>query len=392
MPADPRRHVLRLVLSGALACLIAQGLGRFLLTPLLPAMQAAGGLDDGAAGLLAAANFAGYLAGALLVLLAPLSQGAAVQGGLALVIAGSLAMAGPVPLWMPGRALAGLGGALLFLAGSAKAAAGLERAGRGPLAGIVFAGVGVGIALGGLLALAVLPAWRWGWLLGGLAAAGCWPLLAERGPARAASGAAAGRLAWDRPLLALSVAYACAGLAFAAGSTFFVRAVAAGDPTRAILAWTVAGAAATPSTLAWVRLGRRAGTRPALAVATVLLALGTGLAGLGQSPLLALLAGLLLGGTFIGVTALAMTLARELAPEAPARAGGLVTTAFGLGQVAGPVLTGRLLAAFGPAPALMVPAAVALLGLLALAAGSPSPARGSTPAAGGSTPAPRIPS
>src|SRR4051794_1831904 len=261
MPADPRRHVLRLVLSGALACLIAQGLGRFLLTPLLPAMQAAGGLDDGAAGLLAAANLAGYLAGALLVLLAPLSQGAAVQGGLALVIAGSLAMAGPVPLWMPGWALAGLGGALLFLAGSAKAAAGLERAGRGPLAGIVFAGVGVGIALGGLLALAVLPAWRWGWLLGGLAAAGCWLLLAERGPARAASGAAAGRLAWDRPLLALSVAYACAGLAFAAGSTFFVRAVADGDPTRAILAWTVAGAAATPSTLAWVRLGRRAGTR-----------------------------------------------------------------------------------------------------------------------------------
>ena len=384
MPAD-RRHVLRLVLSGALACLIAQGLGRFLLTPLLPAMQAAGGFDDRAAGLLAAANFAGYLAGALLVLLAPLGQALAVQGGLALVIAGSLAMVGPVSLWLPGRALAGLGGALLFLAGSAKAAAGLERAGRGPLAGIVFAGVGVGIALGGLLSLAVLPAWRWAWLLGSIAAAACWPLLAERGPARAASGTTAGRLAWDRPLLALSLSYGCAGLAFGAGSTFFVRAFAAGDPTRAILAWALAGAAATPSTLAWVRLGRRTGTRAALAVATVILSLGTGLAGVGQSPALALAAGTLLGGTFIGVTALAMTLARELAPQAPARAGGLVTTAFGLGQVAGPVIAGRLLAALGPGPALMVPAAVALVGTLALAVGSPSPARGSTPA-------PRVPS
>src|SRR4051794_38979926 len=191
MPADPRRHVLRLVLSGALACLIAQGLGRFLLTPLLPAMQAAGGPDDRAAGLLAAANFASYLAGALLVLLTPLSQGVPVQGGLALVIAGSLAMAGPVPLWIPGRALpglgrapragpvpsgwpgrgpAGLGRARPFLPGSAKAPAGLERGGRGPLAGLVFAGVGVGIAPGGLLSLAVLPAWRWPWLLGELAA------------------------------------------------------------------------------------------------------------------------------------------------------------------------------------------------------------------------------
>jgi MFS family permease len=127
------------------------------------------------------------------------------------------------------------------------------------------------------------------------------------------------------------------------------------------------------------------GTRPALAAATVILALGTGLAGLGQSPILALLAGTLLGGTFIGVTALAMTLARELVPQAPARAGGLVTTAFGLGQVAGPIIAGRLLTALGPGPALLVPAAVALLGTLALAAGGPSPAPGSTPA-------PRVPS
>ena len=162
----------------------------------------------------------------------PESRRAAVQGGLALVIAGSLAMAGPVPLWMPGRMLAGSRGALLFLAGSAKAAAGLEWAGRGPLAGIGFAGSGW-IALGACCPSPSFRLWRWGWLLGGLAAAACWPLLAERGPARPRAGAAAGRLAWDRPLLALSVAYACAGLAFAAGSTFFVRAVTAFPATDA---------------------------------------------------------------------------------------------------------------------------------------------------------------
>ena len=308
------------------------------------------------------------------------------------MIAGSLAMAGPVPLWMPGRALAGLGGALLFLAGSAKAAAGLERAGRGPLAGIVFAGVGVGIALGGLLALAVLPAWRWGWLLGGLAAAGCWPLLAERGPARAASGAAAGRLAWDRPLLALSVAYACAGLAFAAGSTFFVRAVAAGDPTRAILAWTVARCCRHPFD-AGLGPPRSPGRHAPSARGR------DGPPGLGHRP-----GGprpVALAGPPVRPPARRHVHRRHRARhDARPRAGTRSAGARGRpgddrlrprpGRGSGPhrPAPGRVRAA----PALMVPAAVALLGLLALAAGSPSPARGSTPAAGGSTPAPRVPS
>src|SRR4051794_35388330 len=156
----------RLVLAGALACLVAQGLGRFLLTPLLPAMQAAAGLDDPAAGLLASANFAGYLAGALLVLLRPPGDRAGIAWGLALVLAGGAAMAGTPLLWLPARAAAGFGGALLFLTGCARAAGGLERAGHSRLAGYLFAGVGAGIALGGVLSLAVLPDWRLAWLAG----------------------------------------------------------------------------------------------------------------------------------------------------------------------------------------------------------------------------------
>src|SRR3954449_6204222 len=162
-----RHRPLAAVLAGTLACLVAQGLGRFILTPLLPAMQASAGLGDAAAGLLASANFAGYLAGALAVLLLPGGgrHGAATVG-LALVLAGSVVMAGATVLWLAGRAAAGFGGALLFLAGTAWAAGELERAGRSGLVGLVFAGVGVGILAGGALALAVLPDWRAAWLWG----------------------------------------------------------------------------------------------------------------------------------------------------------------------------------------------------------------------------------
>jgi MFS family permease len=178
----------------------------------------------------------------------------------------------------------------------------------------------------------------------------------------------AGGLSVGRPLVAVGLAYGCAGLAFGAGATFFVSAFAAGDPAKATLAWIVAGAAATPSTLLWARLGQRLGARLALVLAIALLAVGTGLGALDSSPGTALASGLLLGGTFMGVTALAMGRARELAPGAAARAAGLVTVAFGIGQIAGPAISGHLLATAGPGPALLVPAAVALAGCLALVA------------------------
>src|SRR5947209_5037532 len=54
-----------LAIGGLLAMASAIGIGRFLYTPILPAMAEALGLTKGQAGLIAAANYAGYLVGAL---------------------------------------------------------------------------------------------------------------------------------------------------------------------------------------------------------------------------------------------------------------------------------------------------------------------------------------
>src|SRR5829696_2471648 len=67
-------HLLPL-LGGILALAAAMGIGRFAYTPLLPAMQQAAGFDPAQAGLLAAANYAGYLAGALLAAFAVPASG-----------------------------------------------------------------------------------------------------------------------------------------------------------------------------------------------------------------------------------------------------------------------------------------------------------------------------
>src|SRR5690242_16167231 len=67
-PSGPARSLL----GGLLALAAAMGIGRFAFTPILPAMERAIPLDPAQAGLLASANYAGYLSGALcLTILAP---------------------------------------------------------------------------------------------------------------------------------------------------------------------------------------------------------------------------------------------------------------------------------------------------------------------------------
>jgi MFS family permease len=354
-------NVHRVVLAAALALMVAQGVGRFVLTPLLPEMQAETGLDDASAGLLGSLNFAGYLLGAVLVSFLPwLTLPRLIRLGLVLVIAGAVAMALGTSwaLWSSARLIAGLGGAFLFLGAFGAAVITLNKAGAGALLGRMVAGVGCSIALGAVMALLVDPNWRLGWMIAAAFALAVTPMIL-RLDAGASQGQQRERLHLSGALWRVALVYGGAGFAFGSGATFFVRVFAASGPAHATLAWMAAGIVAAPSAPFWSLVGRRIGLGRALVASTLLLAAGVGLGGLSQAIGPAVLSGFLLGGTFMGISLLALDLARRIAPEAPARSGAFVTLVFGIGQTCGPLISGYLLASHGPLPAMLLPAAIA---------------------------------
>jgi MFS family permease len=350
----PRPSFAAICLAGLIALAIAMGIGRFAFTPMLPLMIRAGSADVAAGGWLAAANYAGYLLGALTTARLPLTPQRVALLALALIVASTAAMGwtGSLPAWLLLRFVAGVASAWALVSTSVWCLGWLSRFERPAGPGLLYAGVGAGIALAGLYC------WRAGaadvrpdalWLqLGGLALAGlaAVALLMPRGmPSAAAPVPAAGlstsavRVPWG-----LVICYGLLGFGYILPATFLpvlARAVV-DDPAVFGAAWPVFGAAAAVSTLFASLALSKMSRRHVLAGSHALMALGCLLPVLHLSALTVLLAALLVGGTFMVATMAGMQEARARSLGDPTRALGRMTAAFAIGQMAGPVLSSLL--------------------------------------------------
>ncbi|MGW6446386.1 YbfB/YjiJ family MFS transporter [Lentzea sp. NPDC055074] len=151
-----------MTVRAAAALAAAMGIGRFVYTPILPLMTAQAGLSATSAAGLATANYLGYFIGALATVVRAPSQ-LTNRVALVLLVAtlAGMPMAHGMVAWFVLRLVAGVASALVFVA------AVNARPGWG------MSGIGVGIALSGLLALG------WGqWQAAWWAAAGAAAVLA----------------------------------------------------------------------------------------------------------------------------------------------------------------------------------------------------------------------
>jgi MFS family permease len=357
-------------LTGLAALAAAIGIGRFAFTPILPMMQEDAGVSVTAGGWLAAANYVGYLVGALSIVWLRIPAATAIRVGLltiGVVTIGMGLVAGFV-FWAVLRAIAGVASAWVLINASAWC---LERLAplRSPLLnGTVFAGVGVGIALTGAVCLGLMfvhasaaEAWI---VIGAIAlvlAASIWAAfgVGDRQPSRDADAYRRSR-AWGRGWTRLVLCYGAFGFGYIIPATFLPLMAKQVIRNPAVFGWSwpVFGAAAAVSAVALGLLPRTTNRR-AWIVGHLLMACGIALPAIWPGILAIMVAALAVGGTFMVITMVGLQEAREAGGADATRLMAALTAAFGLGQILGPLLVSGLAGhGRGFSPALLIAASV----------------------------------
>lgn len=335
---------------------VAMGVGRFAFTPLFPLMVRDGLLGGESGALIAASNYLGYLVGALVAARIRVQPAMLVALGLISTVAVTAAVGGTssVPLWVALRFVAGVLSAWTLVATSAWGLGWLASLGRPHLAGAVFAGVGLGIAGAGLFCLVaadphVSSLRMWVQLAGWAGIATLFPLLVVWTlPASVARPAElpAGQAPRKPPVrtAGLVACYTLFGFGYILPATYLpaLARQLVDDPQVFGLAWPLFGLAAAVSTIAVSWCLQTANRLRVWAASHLLMAVGVLLPCVWTSLPSVTIAALLVGGTFMVITMLAMQEARARAEGNATLVLGRMTAGFALGQLLGPLASAAM--------------------------------------------------
>ena len=378
-----QQSMIGLASGGLLAMAAAIGIGRFVYTPILPVMLESLGWSKAEAGLVASSNFLGYLIGALLAV-RPIAASRQRPGLIvALLVSATttlcMAFQSQIAILMALRLLGGATSAFVIVLASTLVLARLAAAGRGDLSAIHFAGVGAGIMVSAVVVSAISAAdlgwqamWTWTGAMAFVATCLVAVLIPRQAIVTAASPVASAALP-PRGLPMLITAYGLFGFGYVITATFLVTSVRTSVELHALETWIwiLFGFAAVPSVAVWSWIGVRIGAMMAFALACLVEALGVAASVEWATVAGICLSAVLLGGTFMGITALGLVAGRQLSSAAPQRAIGLMTASFALGQMIGPTAAGFLFDSLGSLriPSLVAAAALVVAGGLAVAVG-----------------------
>jgi len=376
------RVAVAVCVAAMIALAVAMGVGRFAFTPLFPLMVRDGVLDGETGAMLAASNYLGYLVGALVAARINIEAATMLALGLisTVVVTAAVGSTSSVPLWVILRFVAGVMSAWTLVATSAWALGWLASLGRPHLAGAIFAGVGLGIAATGLFCLVaagpgVSSVGMWIELAGLAAIVTLLPLAVSRSLPAPIIGAAATtpQGASHKPPSntgGLIVCYTLFGFGYILPATYLpaLARQLVDDPQVFGLAWPLFGTAAALSTILVSWGLKRANRLSVWAVSHFLMAIGVLLPAIWTSLASVSIAALLVGGTFMVITMIAMQEARARAEGHATVVLGRMTAGFALGQLMGPIASaaiGRMTVDF--ATALNYALALAAAGLLSSA-------------------------
>ncbi|ADU37038.1 YbfB/YjiJ family MFS transporter [Variovorax paradoxus] len=373
-----RRGAWRAALACMVTLAVAMGLGRFAFTPMLPIMLGEGKLELAGGGVLASLNYLGYFLGAVSCAAIGIKASSMVRGGLAATAALLIGMGllHSFTGWGILRAAAGVMSAWVFVFASGWGLRRLAETNSPMLAGVIYTGPGIGIAMTGLLGGAL---GRWGsevgWIGLGLLAvvliAIIWRVFDDgeaaqgsgtKTPVAASSAMASGADRSDA--IWLVALYGLAGFGYIITATFLpvIARQALPESSWPDFFWPLFGAAIIPGALIGARAPTHWDNRLLLAAAYALQALGVVLSVAWPTIGGFAMGSLLLGMPFTAITLFAMREARRLRGNSAAGLIGYATASYGVGQIIGPLFAAPLAQRTGSfeQPLLVAAAALAL--------------------------------
>jgi len=346
----------------------------------LPDMRDSLGWSYSAAGFMNTINAAGYLGGALIAASVAKRFGLAASArwatAAAVVSLALCALTGNFIVLSFARLIVGIAAAIGFVAGGALAAtiAQSQPERSNFLLSLFYAGPGIGILSSGLVAPFVLEYfgpgswWIVWWAMTLLAIVLTVPMFLTRFDI-AASGPQTARARFAiRPVIIFLGAYFLFGAGYIAYMTFMIAFVrnAGGDALAQSAFWTCIGIGAVAQPWVWGRLMARGRGGGVTALMIGITAIGALIPLAGTSPAILAISALVFGNAFFAVVSSTTAFARLNYPrEAWPKAIAVMTIAFGLGQIAGPIATGAITDVMGLSYALNVSAAVLVLGVIA---------------------------
>lgn len=357
-PAALVQHGLWVAWLLSLASVIAQGLGRFAYSLLLPSMRDDLGWTYAVAGAMNTSNSVGYLGGALVA--ARLGRGSRCKPVLVTAMLVTVASIGACAFTSSDvvllvlRFVTGLGGGVAFVLAAGLVATLSKHADpkrASIMLGVYFAGGGgLGILFVGLLLPITVgdpSQWRLAWVVLGFAGLAC--ALATLPALRVAHPAPPhpqGDRDFPRQAIAkLLLAYLLFGAGYIAYITFVVALLRAGgaSSTTVNLFWCVLGACTVAAAFAWGPMLGHLNHAYGMAFLMMLAAIGAIVPVFSATTGAAMVSAVLFGGTFVSVITAVTVAARASLPSRFWTAAiGTLTVTFSVGQSIGPLLTGML--------------------------------------------------
>jgi predicted MFS family arabinose efflux permease len=371
--------IFRATLSGFCAMLVGIGIGRFAYTPLVPALIGAGWFTPSQTYYLQAANFVGYLAGALLY--RPLSTRmrnvVALRTMMLLASIALLACAAPLSFWWftVWRFASGLSGGVMMVLATTVVLPHVPRQKAGLVSGVIFAGVALGIAGSGtavplLLHFGLTYTWIafgvFSLVLTAIAWTG-WPDHEPASPIQSFGDFPTKTDPGTRLILtSLYIEYALAAMALVPHMVFIVDFVARGlayGVAIGSLYWVVFGVSAISGSLMAGWLGDRIGFHLALRIVFAIETAAILIPSLLQFPLAVLLSTVLAGAFVTGSSTVVLGRIQQLLPgghRTNRAAWSVATVSFSLGQAVAAYVFSWLFAVTGSYATLFAWGAAAL--------------------------------